>query len=152
VRSSAIRHPPSAIRHPPSAIRRPQLRAVERRWGSMQPFTKLRVWGEAHAWVLDVYKASRVFPSEERYCLTTQLRRAGISVPSNIAEGSKRRSALDFARHLNIAEGSLAESSYQLLLAEDLGYADLRALRARADEIGAMLHGFREKLERQGGR
>lgn len=118
----------------------------------MQPFKQLRVWRHAHAWILDIYKATTQFPAEERYVLTTQLRRAAMSVASNVAEGSKRRSPIDFARHLNIAEGSLAEASYQLLLAGDLGYANVESLCNRADEIGAMLHRFRTRLELEGGR
>ncbi len=113
----------------------------------MQRFTDLRAWREAHAWVLDVYRLSRRFPNDERYGLTSQLRRAAMSVPSNIAEGSKRRSLAEHARFVNIAEGSLAEADYQLMLAGDLGYADVRAERSRADTIGAMLHGLRESLE-----
>jgi len=70
----------------------------------MQPFTELKVWQRSHALVLEIYRLSRDFPAEERLGLTTQLRRAAISVPTNIAEGSRRQHAPDFARFLNIAE------------------------------------------------
>jgi len=82
--------------------------------------------------------------------LTTQLRRAAISVPTNIAEGSRRQHAPDFARFLNIAEGSLAELEYLLMLTRDLAYADLHALVphiAEAREIARMQHALRRKVE-----
>jgi len=81
--------------------------------------------------------------------LTTQLRRAAISVPTNIAEGSRRQHAPDFARFLNIAEGSLAELEYLLMLPRDLAYADQHALVphiAEAREIARMLHALRRKV------
>ncbi len=76
----------------------------------MQRFTELRVWQRSHALVLNVYRLTESFPQQERYGLTAQLRRAALSVPTNIAEGSKRLTSLEYARFLNIAEGSLAET------------------------------------------
>lgn len=116
----------------------------------MQPFTELKVWQRSHALVLKLYPLTLAFPAEERYGLTAQLRRAAISVPTNIAEGSKRRNRHDFARFLNIAEGSLAEVEYLLMLSRDLGYvseATTTPHLAEVTEISRMLHGLRTKVE-----
>ena len=83
----------------------------------MQRFTDLKVWQRSHALVLAIYRATMSFPADERFGITSQLRRAAVSVPSNIAEGSKRQGRLDYARFLNIAEGSLSETQYLLMLA-----------------------------------
>jgi len=99
--------------------------------------------------VLLIYRLSKGFPSEERYGLTSQLRRAALSVPTNIAEGSKRQTNAEYARFLNIAEGSLAETEYLVMLSRDLNYlptADAVPVLAEADEIGKMLHGLRKKV------
>ena len=116
----------------------------------MQRFTDLKVWQEGHALVLEIYRASAGFPSEERYGLTSQLRRAALSIPTNIAEGSKRQSNPEYARFLNISEASLAETEYLLLVARDLGFlqadpADL--LRGRLQGLAAGLHLLRKKVE-----
>ncbi len=117
----------------------------------MQRFTELKVWERSHALVLRVYEATKVLPADERFGLTSQLRRAAASVPTNIAEGSKRRGATDYARFLNIAEGSLAETEYLLMLARDLGYlsGDVAApLLVESSEIAAMLYSLRAKVEK----
>ena len=88
----------------------------------MQDFKKLRVWSKAHSFVLDVYGATRSFPSIERYGLTAQIRKSAASVPSNLAEGCGRDSTGAFASFVQIATGSACEAEYQLLLARDLGY------------------------------
>lgn len=119
----------------------------------MQPYTELKVWQRSHALVLQVYRLSATFPHEERFGLTSQIRRAATSAPTNIAEGSKRRSNHDFAHFLNIAEGSLAETDYLLLLARDLGYAGedkVAPMRAETDEILRMLYSLRVKVENSG--
>jgi four helix bundle protein len=116
----------------------------------MQDFTKLLVWKRAHAWVLDIYRLTSRFPIEERFGLTSQLRKSSSSVPTNIAEGSKRKSNRDYARLINIAEGSVGEAEYQLILARDLTYAEpetIADLLVRAAEIGRMLHGLRAAVE-----
>jgi four helix bundle protein len=115
----------------------------------MQRFTELKVWQRSHALVLQVYKLTKSFPPEERFGLTSQLRRAALSVPTNIAEGSKRQTNTEYARFLNIAEGSLAETEYLLMVSRDLQYlsADAaKSLSIEADEIGKMLHGLRRKV------
>src|SRR5262245_17997761 len=122
----------------PRLGRRPLQRAPP-----IQRFTDLKVWQRSHALVLAIYRATASFPSDERFGLTSQLRRAAASVPTNIAEGSKRQGRLDYARFLNIAEGSLSETQYLLMLARDLGHLppDLAtSLLGEADEIARMLH------------
>jgi four helix bundle protein len=117
----------------------------------VQRFTDLKVWQRSHEFVLQVYRLTKGFPSEERYGLTSQLRRATLSVPTNIAEGSKRQTNPEYARFLNIAEGSLAETEYFLMVSRDLGYlpvATTNPVLAEADEIAKMLHGLRAKVGR----
>jgi four helix bundle protein len=116
----------------------------------MQRFQDLQVWQRAHALVLAIYRATAGFPPEERYGLTSQLRRAAVSVPSNIAEGSKRSSRPDYARLLNIAEGSLAETEYLLILSRDLEYLAAESaatLLSETDEIARMLSSLRSRVE-----
>jgi four helix bundle protein len=110
------------------------------------------VWERGHALAIDVYRVSGRFPPDEKFGLTSQLRRAAISVPSNIAEGSKRVSSSEYARFLNIAEGSLAELEYLLILSRDLGYADpepVEQVVARVAELARMLHGLRLTVQRR---
>ena len=88
----------------------------------MQDFRKLRVWHAANAFTIAIYKATRSFPSDERFGLTSHLRRAAVSIQANIAEGSGRGSRADTARFLQYAIGSAAEASNFLSLSRDLGY------------------------------
>lgn len=118
----------------------------------MQRFTDLKVWQRSHELALAVYRLTADFPTEERFGLTAQLRRAAVSVPANTAEGSKRQSNADYARFLNIAEGSLAETEYLLILGRDLGYATaelVEPLLASIAEIARMLHALRTKVEQR---
>lgn len=85
-------------------------------------FKQLRTWQEAHKLVLEIYEVTKVFPKEESYGLTSQLRRAAVSIPSNIAEGMGRQSTKEFIRYNIQARGSIQEVLYQLLLCKDLGY------------------------------
>src|SRR3979409_861478 len=96
-------------------------------------FRDLIVWQKAHQFVLDGYKLSQGFPREEIYGLTSQFRRAAISVAANIAEGFKKRGRLDKVRFMNIAEGSLEECRYYLILVRDLSYADPSDLFGQLD-------------------
>ena len=89
-----------------------------------QNFQDLIVWQKAHQFVLGVYRLSKTFPREEIYGLTSQFRRAAVSVAANVAEGFKKRGRVDKVRFMNIAEGSLEECRYYLILTRDLGYAD----------------------------
>ena len=86
----------------------------------MQNFRDLKVWAKAHALVLAVYRATEAFPAAERFGLTSQMRRAAVSVPTNIAEGCVRSTDADFGRFLHIAMGSASELEYLLLLTRDL--------------------------------
>ena len=90
----------------------------------MQNFRDLKVWQKSHSMVLGVYRATSSFPREELYGLSSQMRRAAVSIPANIAEGCGRRSGPDFARHLQIAAGSASELEYFCMLARDLRLLD----------------------------
>ena len=85
-------------------------------------FEDLLVWQKAHAFVLEVYRITKESPKEELYVLTSQFRNSARSVPSNIAEGYKKRGKADKLRFFNIAQGSLEESRYYVILSRDLGY------------------------------
>jgi four helix bundle protein len=87
-----------------------------------QKFQDLEVWQKSHALVLSVYQLTRRLPKEELFGLTSQMRRAAVSVPGNIAEGFKKRGTPDKARHMNIAQGSLEELRYYFILCGDLAY------------------------------
>jgi four helix bundle protein len=116
----------------------------------VQRFTELKVWQRGHALVLVVYRMTVGFPIIERYGLVSQLRRAVLSVPTNIAEGSKRVGRQEYARFLNIVEASLAETEYLLMVSRDLGYitpAIAAAAFKDVAELARMLHGLREKVE-----
>jgi four helix bundle protein len=111
----------------------------------MEDFKDLRVWEKAHELTLSVYKATRSFPREEMYGLTSQLRRAAASVGANIAEGCGRRSDPEMRRFLQIARGSANEVEYHLLLARDLEFlsgADFKDLEVAVLEIQRMLASF----------
>lgn len=110
-------------------------------------FQELVVWQKAHQFVLDVYRLTRSFPADERFGLTSQLRRAAVSVPANIAEGFPKRSANDKVRFFNIAQGSLEEAHYYLLLAKDLGYGDDGGgLLALYDQVARLLNGYASRI------
>ncbi len=102
-------------------------------------YQDLEVWQHAHRWVLGAYQVSGQFPPNERFGLTSQLRRAAVSVPSNIVEGFRRRGLPEKIRFYNIAQASLDEAEYQLLLAHDLGYANTISHRNNAQPIARML-------------
>jgi four helix bundle protein len=115
----------------------------------VQDFRNLKVWEKAHALTLDIYKASKSFPRDEMYGLTSQLRRASVSIGANIAEGTCRRGDVDFARFLQIAVGSASEVEYHLLLARDLNLlalADYQRLSEEAVEVKRMLALLMQKL------
>jgi four helix bundle protein len=117
----------------------------------VQPFTDLKVWQRSHKLTLELYRLTASFPSDERFGLVSQIRRAAVSVPANIVEGTKRSHARDYGRFLNIAEGSTAELSYLIILSRDLGFIDKErssALLVELDEISRMLYVLRQKVER----
>ena len=116
----------------------------------MQDFRNLKVWEKAHTLTLDVYKASKSFPREEMYGLTSQVRRASVSIGANIAEGSCRKGDAEFARFLQMAAGSASEVEYHLLLARDLEFlevADYERLSDEAVEVKRMLASLHAKAE-----
>ena len=105
-------------------------------------FQDLIVWQKAHHFVLGVYRISKRFPREEIYGLTSQFRRAAISIPANIAEGFKKKGRPDKVRFMNIAQGSLEECRYYLILTKDLGYGDTTELFGRLEEVGKLLGSY----------
>lgn len=118
----------------------------ESRRAPAKSFEDLIVWQKAHAWVLGVYRLSEAFPAKENFALTSQLRRAAMSVPANIAEGVKKRGLRDKARCLNIARGSLEESRYFLILARDLGYADVTEAAHQLEEVSRLLEAYNSRI------
>lgn len=110
-------------------------------------FEDLIVWQRAHTLVLAVYHYSAGFPKSEVYGLASQLRRAAVSVPANIAEGFKRRKKPEKLRFLNIAQGSLEEARYFLILARDLRYGDSVPLMSQADDVCRMLERLAQSIE-----
>jgi len=114
-------------------------------------FEDLVVWQRAMLLVREIYAVTRHFPADEKFGLTSQLRRAAVSVPSNIAEGHERETTADYIRFISIAEGSLAEARTQLRIAADLGYcSDVAATLDEMRQIKRMLNALRRSLhERQ---
>lgn len=109
---------------------------------SSKSFRDLPVWQKAHAFTLSIYRVTNAFPADERYALTSQLRRAAGSVPANIVEGYRRRTKPDKLRFYNTAQGSADECLYHLILAHDLGYADTSNLQANLEEVSRLLQGY----------
>jgi four helix bundle protein len=105
-------------------------------------FQDVETWKKAHKWVLEIYKLTEGFPKHELFGLTTQLRRAAVSVPANIAEGFKRQGKGDKIRFYNIAQASLEECRYYLILSNDLSYANTDDLADKLDEISRMLDSY----------
>lgn len=125
---------------------------IEKADRSGKGFRKLLVWQRAHELTLLIYKLTEKFPQHETFGLTSQLRRATVSVPANVAEGYAAGGKGQFKRYLDIAQGSLAEAEYYLILAQDLHYItssqyeQAEALRA---ETGFLLHRLLESLTRK---
>jgi four helix bundle protein len=114
-------------------------------------YQELIAWQRAMDLVEQVYSATQCFPREEVYALTNQLRRASVSIPSNIAEGQGRRTTADFCRHLSIAYGSLREVETQLLIAQRLNYLSsttVQPLLQTSGEVGRLLNGLMRSLHR----
>jgi four helix bundle protein len=115
----------------------------------MQDFRNLKVWEKAHALTLDVYRHTRTFPSDERFGLTSQLRRSCASISANLAEGCARGGDIDFAGSVNVAAGSASETDYHLLLARDLAYLEessYQPLFRQVSEVKRMLNSFEQTL------
>lgn len=105
-------------------------------------FKDLVVWQHAHQLVIEMYKMTREFPREELYGLTSQMRRAAVSEAANIAEAFKKRSPSDKVRILNIAQGSLSESQYFLILTKDLKYAETDLLAKKSLDVARLLEAY----------
>ncbi|MDD5451423.1 MAG: four helix bundle protein [Desulfovibrionales bacterium] len=105
-------------------------------------FQDLIVWQKAHQFVLSIYRFSDGFLGRELYGLTSQFRRAAVSVPANIAEGFKKKTKADKARFMNISQGSIEECRYYLILAKDLGYGDNPELINQLEEVSKLLQGY----------
>ena len=116
-----------------------------------QSFRDLIVWQRAHEFVLLAYQYSEKFPRSEIYGLSSQLRRAAISVAANIAEGFKKRGRNDKVRFLNIAQGSVEESRYYLLLTQDLGYGEPCVLEAKLTEVSKLLEAYARAISNSNG-
>ena len=115
----------------------------------IESYRSLSVWQKSVDFVVLVYQLLGRFPKNEQYGLVSQMQRAAVSIPSNIAEGKERQSDRDFARFVTFALGSLAELETQILIARRLGYldeADWQEVTAQADEIGKMLRSLHKTL------
>lgn len=116
----------------------------------LRSYKELKVWQKSHQLSLAVYKITKKFPQNERYGMTAQMRRAAVSVPSNIAEGYGRKTTQDYIRFLYIAYGSTCELETQLLLSGDLGYFDSESIsefQSKIGEIERMLKALIKSLE-----
>ena len=116
----------------------------------MRDFKKIQVWERSHHLTLRVYKLTSDFPKDELYGLTSQMRRAAASIPSNHAEGCGRNSQVELARFVHIAGGSASELEYQLLLANDLGHineSNYLELDKELNEIKRMLYSFEKAAQ-----
>lgn len=117
----------------------------------IKSYRDLETWQIAMDLVAEVYRVTKLFPRDETYGLTSQLRRAAVSVPSNIAEGQGRDSTKEFLHHLSIAHGSLCEVETQLLVAQTLGYLkqeDAESLANLSASVGRLINGLSRSLKR----
>ncbi|WP_421775490.1 four helix bundle protein [Gracilimonas sp.] len=110
-------------------------------------FQDLLVWQKAHQFVLEAYKYTNEFPKQELYGLTSQFRRASISIAANIAEGFKKRGRKDTLRFLNISHGSLEECRYYIILSNDLGYGETEKLKDILQEVSKLLAGYTKAIQ-----
>jgi four helix bundle protein len=120
--------------------------------GSVKGYQELIAWQKAMDLVVAIYEVTRTFPAIEVYGLTGQIRRAAVSVPSNIAEGQGRASMREFAHHLSIAPGTLCEVETQLHIAQRLRYVDEQAMEqllASTAEVGHLIQGLSRSLNNQ---
>ncbi len=115
----------------------------------MRDFRKLQIWERAHNLVLKIYEITKLLPKEELYGLTSQIRRAAVSVPTNISEGAGKDSSKDFVRYLNIALGSLSEVQYLLFLIKELNYISdnqISPFEVEANELKMMIYSYSSKI------
>ena len=117
---------------------------------NIHSFRDLQVWQRAMDLVEDIYKVTKLFPRDERFGLTAQIRRAAVSIPSNIGEGKRRKRRKPLLNHLDIALGSQGEVEVQVEIAKRVGYlaaSDYLRLISQIDEIGRMLNGLITSLQ-----
>jgi len=114
--------------------------------GKSKTFKDVIVWQRAHKFVLSVYKITDNFPRTELYGLTSQFRRAAISIPANIAEGFRKNGKADECRFMNIAQGSLEECRYYLILTKDLGYFETKNLMLQLEEVSKLLDAYTKAI------
>ncbi|HVF54850.1 MAG TPA: four helix bundle protein [Pyrinomonadaceae bacterium] len=118
----------------------------------MRPHENLEAWSKAVEFVVDVYKATESFPKEERFGLTSQIRRAAVSVPANIAEGAARRSEKEFVHFLSNAQGSASEVETEIIIAYRLGFlgeSSFTELQVALERIGRLITGLSQHLKRK---
>ena len=113
---------------------------------SAKSFEDLMVWQKAHQFTLAVYHFSRTFPPAEIYGLSSQFRRAAVSIAANLAEGFKKRGKADKLRFFNIAQGSLEESRYYLILSRDLGYGEISELTRLLEEVSKLIEAYSQSI------
>lgn len=113
--------------------------------GNIISFKDLIVWQKSHAFVLEIYRISSLFPKEETYALTSQVKRAAVSIPANIAEGFSKKTLPNKLNYISHSEGSLQEVKYYLILAKDLDYINNSTFENTiilCEEIGKLLNGY----------
>jgi four helix bundle protein len=115
--------------------------------GEIRTHKDLEAWKEAMALAKEIYELTRDFPKEETYGLVSQIRRAAVSIPSNLAEGAARNSNKEFIHYLYVSLGSLAELETQLLLSRDLGYAQNEEINERVERVRKLLLGLIKYLK-----
>jgi four helix bundle protein len=109
-------------------------------------FRDLVVWRKGHEFVLAVYRYTAGFPKQETYGLSIQTRRAAVSVAANVAEGFRKKGRADKLRFMNIAEGSIEESRYYLILAQDLGYGETSQVLSLLEEVSRLLNAYSKAI------
>lgn len=110
-------------------------------------FTELIVWQKAHEFVLNIYKLTSDFPKSENYGLTSQFRRAAVSVPANISEGFVKKGKADKLRFYNIAQGSIQECKYYIILSKDLDYIEDESIIELLDEVAKLLQSYMNTIK-----
>jgi four helix bundle protein len=118
---------------------------------SIKAYRNLVMWQKSHELVLEIYKITKTFPKEETFGISSQLRRAIVSVSANIVEGFKKRTKQSKINHYNIAEGSLAEANYFILLSKDLAFLDelnFNLFEEKIEEVGKMIDSYIYNIEK----
>lgn len=116
--------------------------------GPAKSFKDLVVWQKSHQMVLSIYRITKAFPKEEMYGLTSQVRRSASSVAANIAEAFKKKSPLDKLRIFNIAQGSLSETEYHILLTGDLKYAEVNEIQECIEQVSRLLEAYMQAIRK----